>query len=113
MANDTTYLPDTRIGGAPHDPRLLSHRSGLPNYTDAGSALDDALANRSHEFSPDEILGYVASIPPDEPDQHFSYSNTNYILLGQLIEELDGTDLNTSAATSLGTRRSGRSRPRD
>ena len=33
---------------------------------------------------------------PSEPDQRFSYSNTNYILLGQLIEQLDGTDLNTA-----------------
>ena len=92
----STYLPATPIGAAVTIRALLSHRSGLPNYTDVGSAIDDALENRSRTFSPAEILGYVAAIPPDEPDQNFSYSNTNYILLGQLIEELDGTDLNTS-----------------
>jgi D-alanyl-D-alanine carboxypeptidase len=92
----STYLPDTPIGAAVTIRALLSHRSGLPNYTDVGSTLDDALANRSRTFSPDEILASVAAIPPDEPDQHFAYSNTNYILLGQLIEQLDATDLNTS-----------------
>jgi D-alanyl-D-alanine carboxypeptidase len=34
-------------------------------------------------------------VPVGEPDQAFAYSNTNYILLGQLIEHLEATDLHT------------------
>jgi D-alanyl-D-alanine carboxypeptidase len=75
---------------------LLSHRSGLPNYTDIDEAISDALADRSRQFTPDEIVGYVNSVPPSAADQRFAYSNTNYILLGQLVEQLDGTDLNTA-----------------
>ena len=92
----STYLPDTPIGDEVTIRALLSHRSGLPNYTDIDVAINDALADRSRQFTPDEILGYIDSIPASEPDQRFAYSNTNYILLGQLIEQLDGTDLNTA-----------------
>ena len=92
----STYLPDTPIGSEVTIRALLSHRSGLPNYTDIDVAINDALADRSRQFTPDEILGYIDSIPAGEADQRFSYSNTNYILLGQLIELLDGSDLNTA-----------------
>ena len=92
----STYLPDTPIGDEVTIRALLSHRSGLPNYTDIDVAINDALDDRSRQFTPDEILGYIDSIPAGEADQRFSYSNTNYILLGQLVEQLDGTDLNTA-----------------
>lgn len=49
----------------------------------------------SQQFEPTEMLAYVADVAPGPVDQ-FAYSNTNYILLGQLIEQIDGTDLNTS-----------------
>ena len=91
----STYLPDTPIGADVTVRALLGHRSGLPNYTDVGQAMSDALGNRSRQFGPDEILDYVATIPPEVPDQRFAYSNTNYILLGQLIERLESADLNT------------------
>ena len=43
-------------------------------------------------FTPDEILAWVEDIETGEP----AYSNTNYILLGQLIQRVTGTDLNTA-----------------
>ena len=72
---------------------LLRHRSGLPNYTDIEDFITDTLADRTRVFTPDEVLAYVADVPPGESDQEFAYSNTNYILLGQLIEELEAADL--------------------
>ena len=92
----STYLPDTPIGAEVTIRALLSHRSGLPNYTDIDAAISDTLADRGRQFTPEEIVGYVNSVPPSAADQRFAYSNTNYILLGQLIEQLDGTDLNTA-----------------
>jgi D-alanyl-D-alanine carboxypeptidase len=47
-----------------------------------------------------EILFYVAGVPQGRVGQ-FAYSNTNYILLGQLIEKLDGTELNASLRTRI------------
>jgi D-alanyl-D-alanine carboxypeptidase len=91
----STHLPDTPIGGDVTVRQLLSHRSGIPNYTET-EFMADLLAHRSRRFTPADILGAVAAIEPEQPDSRFAYSNTNYILLGQLVERLDGTDLNTS-----------------
>lgn len=72
---------------------LLNHRSGLPNYTYFMENLGwdktrnvtnadvlDFLVNRKAEFE---------NIAP--PGIHFSYCNTNYVLLALLIEKLTGT----------------------
>lgn len=92
----STYLPDTPIGAEVTIRALLSHRSGLPNYTDIDAAMSDILADRARQFTPDDIVSFVSGIPASDADQRFAYSNTNYILLGQLIEQVDGTDLNTA-----------------
>jgi D-alanyl-D-alanine carboxypeptidase len=97
------YLPDTQVGADVTIRDLLSHRSGIPNYTDVKDFVDDVLANRARQFSPEDILGYVASIPPSPAGQRFAYSNTNFVLLGQLIEHLEGVDLNTALQRRIAT----------
>ena len=94
----STYLPDTPIGGDVPIRMLLNHRSGLRNYTDRSAFIPDVFEDRNRVFTPDEILAWLECAVTDEPDQHFAYSNTNYILLGQLIEHLTGTDLDTAPA---------------
>ena len=92
----STYLPDTPIGAQVTIRALLSHRSGLPNFTDIDAAMNEILADRARQFTPDEIVSFVSGVPATDAGQRFAYSNTNYILLGQLIEQVDGTDLNTA-----------------
>jgi len=89
------YLPNTLVGGAITIRQLLSHKSGIANYTDQPAFFQDAFANPERLLTPDEILSYVLDVPAGEVGR-FSYSNTNYILLGQLIEQLDSLDLNAS-----------------
>lgn len=76
-----TYLP-----AAPHAKdvtirQLLTHTSGMPEYTMAmgrGTALDD-------------VMRRIASEPLDfEPGTAFRHSNTNYLLLGRVIEAVSG-----------------------
>ena len=90
----STYLPDTPIGADVTVGDLLRHRSGLPNYTERRTS-SPTHSPTGPVFTPDEVLAYVEDMPVGEPDQAFAYSNTNYILLGQLVEELEGTDLAT------------------
>ena len=97
----STYLPDTAVGGDVTIRDLLRHRSGLPNYTERNDFYRDTLSDRDRVFTPDEILGYIAALPVDEPDQRFAYSNTNYILLGQLVEHLEAADLHTVLDTRI------------
>jgi D-alanyl-D-alanine carboxypeptidase len=92
----STYLPNTPIGGDVPIRMLLNHSSGLRNYTDQSAFIPDVFEDRNRVFTPDEILAWVENAVTDEPGQHFAYSNTNYILLGQLIESVTGTDLDTA-----------------
>ncbi len=65
---------------------LLSMRSGIPNYTDE-ALIKELSSDRLHEWTAAEVLGRVPDdrAPVDGP---FAYSNTNYFLLGLMVEEL-------------------------
>lgn len=90
------YLPEAIVGGDVTVRSLLNHRSGLPDFLAQEPFNDDVLAQRDRSFTPDEVLEYVSDLPARTPDRRFSYSNTNYVLLGQVVEMLDGVDLNTA-----------------
>lgn len=65
---------------------MLQHRSGIPNFVD-----DDAFdwGNPSMEVS--ENLALVLDDPADfEPDTDYRYSNTNYLLLGDILDNVLG-----------------------
>ncbi|HHS8465346.1 TPA: serine hydrolase domain-containing protein [Legionella pneumophila] len=69
---------------------LLTHRSGLHDYIDyyANDIKNPELLNSP--INPIEILQSVEF----NPSKKFDYSNTNYLLLGKLIEEIEDTSLN-------------------
>jgi D-alanyl-D-alanine carboxypeptidase len=90
------YLPDTPVGAEVTIRDLLRHHSGLPDYTVRGDFEEDTLADRERRFEPGELLAYIEPVAPGPAGERFAYSNTNYVLLGQLIEHLDGVDLNTA-----------------
>ncbi|MET0864490.1 MAG: serine hydrolase domain-containing protein [Nakamurella sp.] len=73
---------------------LLKMRTGLYNYTNApqmSTSLDD---NPTKEWTPQELLDIAFAQPPNfAPDTEFEYSNTNYVLLGLIIEKVDGKPL--------------------
>lgn len=65
---------------------MLQHRSGIPNYVDHPDypwfetlpTLDASLA-----FALDEPANF-------EPDRRYSYSNTNYLLIGNILDNVLG-----------------------
>jgi D-alanyl-D-alanine carboxypeptidase len=70
---------------------LLQHTSGIPNLTDVEDFFDSVGQDRTRRWTPEEAVDVVADREPDfEPGEEFAYSNTNYIVLGILIEELTG-----------------------
>lgn len=74
--------------------QLLHHRSGVPDYTAAGATdlrpVDD-LTTR-HTWA--DLVKISRGLPrTSEPDAQYAYSNTNYILLGAVIERLTGDSL--------------------
>src|SRR5262245_50277019 len=75
--------------------QLLNHTSGLYNYTDDPDLLR-ALTNLSSDrvFKPEELLAMATSHPPlFKPGARWSYSNTNYIVLGLIVEAVTGKPL--------------------
>ena len=66
---------------------LLSHTSGIPNYTEG----PEYQQNMTRTLSPRAIVALVDEKPLDfEPGSQFKYSNTNYVLLGMVIEKASG-----------------------
>jgi D-alanyl-D-alanine carboxypeptidase len=70
---------------------LLSHTSGIFNYTDDLGWQNSMFANPGHEWSPRDLLAIAFAKPPlFAPGTNWSYSNTNYILLGLVVEAITG-----------------------
>ncbi|MEU9481915.1 serine hydrolase domain-containing protein [Streptomyces sp. NPDC048191] len=74
--------------------QLADMRSGLYNYSE-DPAFDKALtSNPQRPFTPQQLLAYSFKHPVMfQPGQKFSYSNTNTILLGLVVEKETGQHL--------------------
>ena len=71
--------------------QLLQHRSGLVDYTDDPYLPWLKGASRSPSTRPIDLLRFAGSKPlAFEPGSQWSYSNTNYVALGLVIEEVTG-----------------------
>ncbi|MPR36320.1 serine hydrolase domain-containing protein [Salmonirosea aquatica] len=85
----TDYLPELagRIENADKITlkMMVQHRSGIPNYTDTPHYWEaPPKGNR-------ENLALVLDKPGDfEPDKKYSYSNTNYLLIGEILDKTLG-----------------------
>ena len=69
---------------------LLSHRSGLPNYLYFMEKLGWNIKTYSTNS---DVLNYLINFKPQlthTPGTHFSYCNTNFALLGLIIEKASG-----------------------
>jgi CubicO group peptidase (beta-lactamase class C family) len=89
------YLPGV-VRGQGNDGRritvreLLQHTSGLPDYL-AYLSLPDFIADRYAHHDRAELLALALAHPPlFAPGTGWSYSNTDYLLAGMLIEKVTG-----------------------
>jgi D-alanyl-D-alanine carboxypeptidase len=64
---------------------MVQHRSGILNFTDTPGYWEDiSRGNR-------ETLDLVLDTPADfEPDKEYRYSNTNYLLIGEILDKTLG-----------------------
>lgn len=81
------YLPDFPKGDKITIHQLLTHTSGLHNYT----AMPEWASTWRQDLTTDELLAFVEDEPLDfEPGSQYSYSNSGYLLLGRILEEVSG-----------------------
>jgi CubicO group peptidase (beta-lactamase class C family) len=67
--------------------QLLNQTSGIPNYT-AQPGFAKAMQS---DVGEEDVLKLVAGVPFDfDPGMSWRYSNTNYFLLGMVVEKISG-----------------------
>jgi len=70
---------------------LLSHTSGLPRYVEKTVFWEDLAAEPDRVWQPLELLAYIFDEPPVHPaGDGWAYSDTNFIVLGMIIEQITG-----------------------
>jgi D-alanyl-D-alanine carboxypeptidase len=86
---------------------LLQHTSGIPDYWEAGPdplniAFVNDRATRAKAYEPRELVERVAREPRDfAPGRRVEYSNTNYVVLGMIIEAATGKPLRREVTKRL------------
>jgi D-alanyl-D-alanine carboxypeptidase len=81
-------------GGAITLRELLQHRSGLFDYTADAGFPAAVIADPDRQWSPYELVAIATARPAlFPPGAGWAYSNTNYVLLGLVIETVTGTPL--------------------
>ncbi|MDR7372478.1 serine hydrolase [Flavobacterium aquidurense] len=86
----TTYLPDypKANGDKITLHHLLTHTSGIPNYTSSPNFFKEKSRN---PYTPEEFVKTFSSLPLEfTPGEKFNYSNSGYFLLGYIIEKVSG-----------------------
>ena len=75
--------------------QLLAHTSGLFDYADSDAFFDAVGANPQHHWTRTEQLQLAMECgePYGAPGEIFRYSDTGYILLGEIIERVTGQSL--------------------
>lgn len=64
---------------------MVQHRSGIPNFTNTPGYWEDLPKDNM------KTLDLVLDMPADfEPDKKHSYSNTNYLLIGEILDQTLG-----------------------
>jgi D-alanyl-D-alanine carboxypeptidase len=85
----STWLPDYPKAGQITVKMLLSHRSGIFDYFTHPRYEARVFGRPSHRWRPAEILG-LSGPRYCAPGKCYHYSNTNYVLLGQIVRKITG-----------------------
>lgn len=77
--------------------RLLNHTSGIHDPSDATLFAPYFAGNRAYVYTPDQVIRLASWKTPGE----FDYSNTGYLVLGKLIEQVTGHDVRREIAARI------------
>ena len=81
------FLPDLPAADRITPRQLLQHTTGLGEYLDQPAVVD----GMQRAWAPAELIGVAeAAGRTGEPGGPYRYSNTNYVVLGEIIEQVTG-----------------------
>jgi D-alanyl-D-alanine carboxypeptidase len=89
----STWLPEYPRSDDITVRQLLDHSSGIFNYFEHPTYSSRVFGDPLHEWSPDEILTTFSAAPYFAPGEGYHYSNTGFVLLGMIIEQVTGNSL--------------------
>ena len=82
--------------------QLMNHTSGLVRYEFKPQFTKDLTANPEKVWKPVELVAYLLDEkPPFEAGKGWDYSDTNYIVLGMIIEKVTGRKFYDEASRRL------------
>lgn len=85
------YVADVPNGDTATLRQLADMSSGIPSYTAETAFTDELFADPTRAWAPEELVGFVRGKAPSfAPGDGWEYSNTNYVLLGMVIEQVTG-----------------------
>jgi D-alanyl-D-alanine carboxypeptidase len=85
------WFPRLPNGGEATIRHLMTHTSGLVRYEFQEKFTVDLTNQPAKVWTPQELLSYVLDLkPPFLPGQQWEYSDTNYIVLGLILEKAGG-----------------------
>ena len=104
-----TYIADIPNGGEITIRQLLAMDAGIYDYVREPVIAIDYAADPTIAFTPDDALAIIRASTPDfAPGEELRYSNSNYVLLGFIIEQVTGqsveSEIETRILTPLGLR---------
>lgn len=93
------WIPQYRIGSKITIRQLLQQTTGIPDYTEVNGFVKIA-GTRKPSFG--AMLALIADKPLEfAPGSRFKYSNTNYIILGEIVERASHTTWEAYVRTRL------------
>ena len=94
------FVPELPQAGQVTLYQLLVHTSGIPDYAEDPAGL----RTKSVARTPAEMVEWIAGLKPQfhfDPGTRWSYSNSNYVLLGVVVERVSGQSLGAFFAERL------------
>jgi D-alanyl-D-alanine carboxypeptidase len=94
---DLTATLDTWVPGIPNGSsitltQLMDHTSGIYDYASDPSFVRALQANPAQTWTPQQLVTWATSQPPYfAPGGGYHYSDTNYVLLGMVLQQVTGS----------------------
>ncbi|NOY49666.1 MAG: beta-lactamase family protein [Chlorobi bacterium] len=96
------YLPDFPRGDEVSIRLLAGMRSGIQGFMELDTFWSEVFQNPDKHWTYDEEIDLVKDLPfKFTPGTEFHYCNTNYILLGKIIEMVTGQSMEQNVKTRI------------
>ncbi|WP_171041452.1 serine hydrolase domain-containing protein [Sinomonas susongensis] len=104
------YVPDVAsvqydgsgVGSSITVRMALEMRTGLPEFSATQGFSDQLNTDYTAPFTDDQLLGYAFAQPLDfAPGSQYEYSNTNFVLLGKVIQAVTGNSWDQEVQSRL------------